>query len=114
MFAIVETGGKQYSVREGTVLRVEKIDAAEGDQVVLDKVLAVNVNGEFQVGTPYVPGAQVTAQVLRQGKAKKIIVFKYKPKKNYRRRKGHRQLFTELMVQDISLGQQEETAAAES
>ncbi|MGB4503379.1 MAG: 50S ribosomal protein L21 [Syntrophaceticus sp.] len=112
MFAIVETGGKQYKVSKGTVLRVEKIDAAEGDQVVLDKVLAVNIDGELEVGTPYLPGAKVTAQVLKQGKAKKILVFKYKAKKNYRRRKGHRQLFTELMVQDISLGEQEDTAAA--
>lgn len=112
VFAIVETGGKQYKVSKGTVLRVEKIDAAEGDQVVLDKVLAVNIDGELEVGTPYLPGAKVTAQVLKQGKAKKILVFKYKAKKNYRRRKGHRQLFTELMVQDISLGEQEDTAAA--
>lgn len=112
MFAIVETGGKQYQVRKGTVLRVEKIDAAEGDLVVLDKVLAVDRDGEFQAGTPYVSGAQITASVLRQGKAKKILVFKYKPKKNYRRRKGHRQLFTELKVQEISLGQREETAFA--
>lgn len=112
MFAIVETGGKQYNVRKGTVLRVEKIDAAEGDQVVLDKVLAVNNDGELQVGTPYLSGAQVTARVLRQGKAKKILVFKYKPKKNYRRRKGHRQLFTELMVQEISIEEPKETAVA--
>ena len=112
VFAIVETGGKQYNVRKGTVLRVEKIEVAEGDQVVLDKILAVNSDGEFQVGAPYVSGAQVTARVLRQGKAKKILVFKYKPKKNYRRRKGHRQLFTELMVEEISLGQQDELVAA--
>lgn len=114
MFAIVETGGKQYNVHQGSVLRVEKIDAAEGDELVLDKVLAVGVDGELQIGTPYVSGAQVKAKVLRQGKGKKILVFKYKPKKNYRRRKGHRQLFTELMIQEISLGQQDENAAVES
>lgn len=114
MFAIVETGGKQYNVHQGSVLRVEKIDAAEGDELVLDKVLAVDVDGKLQIGTPYVSGAQVKAKVLRQGKGKKILVFKYKPKKNYRRRKGHRQLFTELMIQEISLGQQDKNAAVES
>jgi large subunit ribosomal protein L21 len=114
MFAIVETGGKQYNVHQGSVLRVEKIDATEGDELVLDKVLAVDVDGKLQIGTPYVSGAQVKAKVLRQGKGKKILVFKYKPKKNYRRRKGHRQLFTELMIQEISLGQQDENAAVES
>jgi large subunit ribosomal protein L21 len=114
MFAIVETGGKQYNVHQGRVLRVEKVDAAEGDELVLDKVLAVDVDGELQIGTPYVSGAQVKAKVLRQGKGKKILVFKYKPKKNYRRRKGHRQLFTELMIQEISLGQQDKNATVES
>jgi len=113
VFAIVETGGKQYKVSKGTVLRVEKLDAAVGDEVVFDKVLAVDLDGDFQVGKPYLPGAQVKAKVLNQGKAKKILVFKYKPKKNYRRRKGHRQLFTEVIVEDISLGTQEETAAVE-
>ncbi|MFY9139611.1 MAG: 50S ribosomal protein L21 [Thermacetogeniaceae bacterium] len=113
MFAIVETGGKQYKVSKGTVLRVEKLDAAVGDEVVFDKVLAVDMDGDFKVGTPYLPGAQVKAKVLNQGKSKKILVFKYKPKKNYRRLKGHRQLFTEVIVEEITLGAQENTAAAE-
>ncbi|MDR9755482.1 MAG: 50S ribosomal protein L21 [Thermacetogeniaceae bacterium] len=113
MFAIVETGGKQYKVSKGTVLRVEKLDAAVGDEVVFDRVLAVDMDGDFKVGKPYLPGVQVKAKVLDQGKSKKILVFKYKPKKNYRRRKGHRQLFTEVIVEEISLGTQEETAAAE-
>jgi large subunit ribosomal protein L21 len=112
VFAIVETGGKQYKVQQGSVLRVEKIEAAVGDQVVLDKILGVDSDGAFQVGTPYLSGARVTAEVLKQGKAKKILVFKYKAKKNYRRRQGHRQLFTELIVREISLGGQEETPAA--
>lgn len=112
MFAIVETGGKQYKVQQGSVLRVEKIEAAVGDQVVLDKILGVDSDGAFQVGTPYLSGARVTAEVLKQGKAKKILVFKYKAKKNYRRRQGHRQLFTELIVREISLGGQEETPTA--
>jgi large subunit ribosomal protein L21 len=105
LFAIVETGGKQYKVREGTVLRVEKLDAAPGEEVVFDRVLAVECDGDFKVGTPYVPGARVTALVRSQGKAKKILVFKYKPKKNYRRRKGHRQLYTEVAIQKIFCGQ---------
>ena len=113
MFAIVETGGKQYKVSKGTVLRVEKLDAAVGDEVVFDKVLAVDMDGDFKVGTPYLPGAQVKAKVLNQGKSKKILVFKYKPKKNYRRLKGHRQLFTEVIVEEITLGAQDNTAAAE-
>jgi large subunit ribosomal protein L21 len=113
VFAIVETGGKQYKVSKGTVLRVEKLDAAVGDEVVFDKVLAVDMDGDFKVGTPYLPGAQVKAKVLNQGKSKKILVFKYKPKKNYRRLKGHRQLFTEVIVEEITLGAQENTAAAE-
>jgi len=113
VFAIVETGGKAYKVSKGTVLRVEKLDAAVGDEVVFDKVLAVDMDGDFKVGTPYLPGAQVKAKVLNQGKSKKILVFKYKPKKNYRRLKGHRQLFTEVIVEEITLGAQENTAAAE-
>ncbi len=102
MYAIVETGGKQYRVSPGTVLRVEKLDAAEGDKVFLDRVLVVGCDGELVVGTPYVEGAKVSATVRSQGKARKIIVFKYKPKKNYRRKKGHRQLYTELVIEDIT------------
>lgn len=102
MFAIIETGGKQYKVSPGTVLRVEKLDASEGERVLLEKVLAVEKGGELLVGTPYVEGAKVSATVRSQGKARKIIVFKYKPKKNYRRKKGHRQLYTELVVEEIS------------
>lgn len=113
MFAIVETGGKQYKVSKGTVLRVERLAAAEGEEVILDKVLAVGCDGDLQVGTPYLSGAQVKARVCRQGKARKILVFKYKPKKNYRRRRGHRQLFTELVVEEITCGQEGAAAAAE-
>lgn len=101
MFAIVETGGKQYRVQEGDLIRVEKLDVPEGEEVVLEKVLAVGEGEGFLVGTPFVPDAKVVARVQRQGKGKKIIVFKYKPKKNYRRKRGHRQLFTELLVKEI-------------
>ena len=91
MYAIVKTGGKQYKVSEGDVLFVEKLEANEGDVVTLDEVLAVN-NGELKIGAPVVEGANVQAKVLEQGKDKKIIVYKYKPKKDYRRKNGHRQL----------------------
>jgi len=101
VYAIIETGGKQYRVQEGDLIRVEKLDVPEGEKVVLDKVLAVGEGENFLVGTPFVPDAQVVAKVRRQGKGKKIIVFKYKPKKNYRRKRGHRQLFTELLVEEI-------------
>lgn len=102
MFAIVETGGKQYKVARGDVLRVEKLEAAPGEKVVLDRVLLVENDGEVLVGTPYIEGASVLAEVKSQGKAKKVIIFKYKPKKNYRRKKGHRQMFTELAVEEIT------------
>lgn len=117
MFAIVETGGKQYKVSPGTVLRVEKLNAAEGEKVSLEKVLAVEKDGELVVGTPYIEGAKVAATVRCHGKARKIIVFKYKPKKNYRRKKGHRQLYTELVIEEITcpgLGQEKEAAAVSS
>jgi len=101
VYAIIETGGKQCRVQEGDLIRVEKLDVPEGEKVVLDKVLAVGEGESFLVGTPFVPDAQVVAKVRRQGKGKKIIVFKYKPKKNYRRKRGHRQLFTELLVEEV-------------
>lgn len=101
MYAIVQTGGKQYKVREGDTIRVEKLPAEEGGQVTLDRVLLVG--GEVtKVGRPFVEGASVTARVNRNGKGKKIIVFKYKPKKNYRRKAGHRQPFTELVIEKIN------------
>jgi ribosomal protein L21 len=101
MYAIVKTGGKQYKVSEGDVLFVEKLEANEGDVVTLDEVLAVN-DGELKLGTPVVEGASVQAKVVEQGKAKKIIVYKYKPKKDYRRKNGHRQLYTKIVVEKIN------------
>lgn len=101
MYAIVKTGGKQYKVSEGDVLFVEKLNANEGDVVTLEEVLAVN-NGELKLGTPVVEGATVQAKVLEQGKAKKVTVFKYKAKKDYRKKTGHRQLFTKLVVEKIN------------
>lgn len=102
MYAMIETGGKQYKVEEGTVLYIEKLDAEEGETVTFDRVLFVNKDGQVQVGTPFVEGANVTAKVEQHGKGKKIRIFKYKPKKNYRRRQGHRQPFTKVVVQAIN------------
>ncbi len=101
MYAVILTGGKQYRVSEGDVLRVEKLPAAAGEKVVLDKVLAVGAGDDLRVGSPYVEGARVTATIEAQGRGKKIIVFKYKPKKNYRRKQGHRQPYTQLRVEKI-------------
>ena len=109
MYAIIETGGKQYKVQAGDKVRVEKLNAEVGSTVAMDKVLFVG--GEnAAVGTPVVDGAKVEAKVLKQGKAKKVIVYKYKPKKGYHKKNGHRQLFTELEISSISFGGVTETA----
>ncbi|MFZ5827100.1 MAG: 50S ribosomal protein L21 [Bacillota bacterium] len=100
-YAIVETGGKQYRVQAGDSLRVEKLNVGEGETVVFDKVLAVGKDGQVTVGAPYVDGAKVTAKVAAQGKAPKIIVFKYHNKTNYRRKTGHRQPFTAVTIEAI-------------
>lgn len=102
MYAIVETGGKQYRVSEGDVVFVEKLEANAGDVVTLDKVLVCSKDGNLVVGNPVVDGAKVEAKVLEQGKAKKVIVFKYKPKKDYRRKQGHRQPYTKLVIEKIN------------
>lgn len=102
MYAVLETGGKQYRVQEGDVLFVEKLNASEGEMVSLDNVLVVSKDGNLVVGNPVVEGAKVEAKVLAQGKAKKVIVFKYKAKKDYRRKKGHRQPFTKIQIEKIN------------
>lgn len=99
-YAVIQTGGKQYTVNEGDVIRVEKLDAEAGDVVDLDNVLLIG-GDETKVGAPYVEGAKVTAEVVKNGKGKKIIVFKYKAKKNYRKKQGHRQPYTELKITSI-------------
>lgn len=101
MYAIIETGGKQYKVQEGDILKVELLDAEAGQTVEIDKVLMVNKDGQVKVGNPFVAGAKVALKVQEHGKGKKIIVFKYKPKKNYRRKQGHRQPYTEVVVEKI-------------
>lgn len=104
LYAIIETGGKQYRVQEGDTLYVEKLPAGAGDAVTIDKVFAVvKDDGELVAGTPLVPGASVIFKVVRHGRGKKIIVFKYKAKKNYRRKQGHRQAFTQVTVEKIQV-----------
>ena len=103
MYAIIKTGGKQYRVQEGDNIFVEKLDADVDSNVVFDQVLAVVNDGDVKVGAPVVEGAKVTAKVLAQGKEKKILVFKYKAKSNYRRRQGHRQPYTKVEIGKISV-----------
>ncbi|NLU35507.1 MAG: 50S ribosomal protein L21 [Clostridiales bacterium] len=102
MYAVIRTGGKQYKVQEGDVIRVEKLDVEEGSTVQFDEVLAVRDDNGLKVGNPLVDGAVVEGDVLGHGKGKKIIVFKYKPKKNYRKKQGHRQPYTEVKITKIS------------
>ncbi|WP_124727095.1 50S ribosomal protein L21 [Staphylospora marina] len=101
MYAVIETGGKQYRVEKGSVLYIEKLAAQEGETVTFDKVLLVGKEDGTKVGSPLVEGAKVTAKVVKHGKGKKIIVFKYKPKKNYKRKQGHRQPFTKVVIEGI-------------
>ena len=101
MIVVLETGGKQYRASENTLLRVEKLDAEVGTEITLDRVLLVDAEGAITIGAPYVAGATVTAKVVRQGRGKKIDGFTFKAKKNIRRRFGHRQSFTELLVQSV-------------
>jgi large subunit ribosomal protein L21 len=103
VYAIIKTGGKQYRVAPGDVLRVEYLPGERGDEVVLDQVLLVTDGVAVQVGQPLVPNATVRTKIVRQGKGKKILVFKKKRRKNYRRRQGHRQLFTALQIDEILL-----------
>ena len=101
MFAVIETGGKQYKVSEGDVVYVEKLDVNEGETVTFDKVLDVSDDKGFTAGAPYVEGASVTAKVVRNGKAKKIYVMKYKAKKNEKKKIGHRQPYTKVQIEKI-------------
>jgi large subunit ribosomal protein L21 len=101
VFAVIETGGKQYKVSEGTVLFIEKIEAEADETVKFDNVLAVSDDNGFKVGAPYVEGAAVEAKVVKQGKGKKIYVLKYKPKKNEKKKMGHRQLYTKVEITKI-------------
>lgn len=101
MYAIIETGGKQYRIQQGDTFNIEKIPAVAGETVEIKKVLAVAKDDGLLVGTPLVEGAKVLLKVVRHGKGRKIIVYKYKSKKNYRRKQGHRQFFTRVTVEEI-------------
>ena len=101
MYAIIATGGKQYKVSEGDIIKVEKLGVDAGQTVTFDQVLALN-NGELSIGAPTVPGAAVTATVLSEAKAKKVIVYKYKPKEGYHKKNGHRQLYTQVRIEKIN------------
>ena len=101
MFAIILTGGKQYKVSEGDVIFVEKLGAAEGEVVKFENVLAVSNENGFVTGAPYVAGASVSANVIRNGKSKKIYVMKYKAKKNEKKKIGHRQPYTKVQITKI-------------
>jgi large subunit ribosomal protein L21 len=103
MYVIVETGGKQYRVSEGDKIRVESLPGDEGDIVELDDVRMVSEDGNVRLGTPTVPGAKVVAEIVGSGKGKKVVVFKYKAKTRYRRKRGHRQRYTDLEVTNILL-----------
>ena len=102
MYAVIATGGKQYKVSEGDVIRVEKLGVDAGQSVTFDQVLVVSNDAELKIGTPVVDGASVTATVVKEGKAKKVIVYKYKPKTGYHKKNGHRQLFTEVKIEKIN------------
>ena len=101
MYAIIETGGKQYKVCEGDIVFIEKLDVNEGDTVTFDRVKAVSVGSEFKVGAPTVEGAVVTAKVVANGKGTKIYVMKYKSKKNEKKKIGHRQPYTKVQIESI-------------
>ncbi|MGI5891560.1 MAG: 50S ribosomal protein L21 [Bacillota bacterium] len=102
MYAIIECGGKQYKVAEGDTLNVELLSMEEGAALTIDKVLAVINDGKTTIGSPFVEGAKVECKILSHGKGKKIDVFRYKPKKNVRVKKGHRQPFTKLQIEKIT------------
>jgi large subunit ribosomal protein L21 len=103
VYAVIETGGRQVRVKEGGTVRVERLDGSPGDEVTLDRVLLVRQDASTEIGTPLLEGARVRARVVRQGRARKIRVMKYKAKARYRRRQGHRQAFTELRIEKIEL-----------
>ena len=111
MYAIIESCGKQYKVTEGDVVFFEKLDAEEGKKVTFDKVILVSEDGKVQVGAPYVKGVKVEGKVVSHGKGKKIIVFKMKAKKNYRRKQGHRQPYTKVEITTIKTATKKAEAA---
>ncbi len=102
MYAILETGGKQYRVSEGDVITIEKIPGEAGDAVEFDKVLLLSNAGDVKVGSPYIDGAKISGEIVETGKGKKVIVFKFKSKKDYRKKQGHRQPFTSVEITSLT------------
>ena len=113
MYALIEACGKQYKVEEKAIVFFEKLDTEEGKKVTFDKVILVSDNGKVQVGNPYVKGAKVEGKVVSHGKAKKIIVFKMKPKKNERKKQGHRQPYTKVEITSIKLSTEKKETVKE-
>jgi len=101
MLAVIQTGGKQYIVTPGDKIKIEKIDKKEGNEISFPEVLLLEKGKKFEIGTPLIKGAKVYGKIIRQGKGKKVIVFKYKPKTRYKIKKGHRQPFTEVEITKI-------------
>ncbi len=101
MYAIIESGGKQYKIEEGKKVRLEKIEAPEGEEIRINKVLTINGDSGTVVGHPFIHGAYVNGKVVAQGREKKVTIFKYKRRKDYKVKKGHRQLYTELLIEKI-------------
>lgn len=114
MYAVIETGGKQYKVSEGDKIYVEKLGVKEADKVVFDKVLAFSDDESVVAGKPYVTGAQVTGKVVKNGKGKKVIVFKFKAKKGYKRKQGHRQPYTCVEITGLKNDDKSKKAAAKA
>ena len=114
MYAIIESCGRQYKVAEGDVVFFEKLDVEEGKKVTFDKVVLVSEDKKVEVGAPYVKGVKVEGKVVANGKGKKIIVYKYKAKKNYRRTQGHRQPYTKVEITKIKIAAEKEAKATET
>jgi len=101
MLAVIKTGGKQYLISPGQKIKIEKLDKKEDEEVIFDQVLLLEKNKKIEIGTPFLEGAKVIGKVMQQGKGKKIVVFKYKAKKRYKKKQGHRQTFTEIAITQI-------------
>jgi len=104
MYAVIESGGKQHRVKEGETLKLEKLEAATGETISFDKVLLVGAGGDVKVGSPYLVGSTVSAEVVKQGRHDKIRIIKFRRRKHYKRETGHRQWFTEVKITGINAG----------
>jgi large subunit ribosomal protein L21 len=112
MYAVIETGGKQYRVQEGDVITVEKLDVEAGEKITFDKVLLISDGETIKVGAPYVESCNVAGTVVEHGKGQKVIIFKYKAKKDYRKKQGHRQPYTMIKIEKVSARKARKTKAA--